>query len=168
MALNPFFLQGSPNEQRLIQDLLNEQLTIYGVEVTYIPRKIINKDSIFTEVEASRFDDNFSIEAYVNTYEGYDGAGDIMTKFGVSLKDELTLTISKDYSNRFRERSVTQIKLYVSTIDISDSYSLSSNSICVLNSISSCYRHFLYTIFIVYYSKSFFQFSWRCISYSYT
>jgi len=96
MALNPFFLQGSPNEQRLIQDLLNEQLTIYGVEVTYIPRKIINKDSIFTEVEASRFDDNFSIEAYVNTYEGYDGAGDIMTKFGVSLKDELTLTISKE------------------------------------------------------------------------
>tara|TARA_B100001094_G_scaffold252306_1_gene250306 strand:+ start:28880 stop:30283 length:1404 start_codon:yes stop_codon:yes gene_type:complete len=96
MALNPFFLQGSPNEQRLIQDLLNEQLTIYGVEVTYIPRKIINKDSIFTEVEASTFDDNFSIEAYVNTYEGYDGAGDIMTKFGVSLKDELTLTISKE------------------------------------------------------------------------
>ena len=96
MALNPFFLQGSQNEQRLIQDLLNEQLTIYGVEVTYIPRKIINKDSIFTEVEASRFDDNFSIEAYVNTYEGYDGAGDIMTKFGVSLKDELTLTISKE------------------------------------------------------------------------
>jgi len=96
MALNPFFLQGSQNEQRLVQDLLNEQLQIYGVEVTYIPRKIINKDSIFTEVEASQFDDNFSIEAYVNTYEGYDGAGDIMTKFGVSLKDELTLTISKE------------------------------------------------------------------------
>jgi len=96
MALNPFFLQGSPNEQRLVQDLLNEQLTIYGVEVTYIPRKIINKDNIFREIESSKFDDNFSIEAYVNTYEGYDGAGDIMTKFGVSLKDELTLTISKE------------------------------------------------------------------------
>jgi len=39
MALNPFFLQGSPGEQRLIQNLINEQLQIYGVEVTYIPRK---------------------------------------------------------------------------------------------------------------------------------
>ena len=37
-----------------------------------------------------------SIEAYVNTYEGYGGAGDIMTKFGMSLKDELTVTISKE------------------------------------------------------------------------
>ena len=96
MALNPFFLQGSQSEQRLVQDLLNEQMTIYGVEVTYIPRRILNKDNLFTEVEASKFSDNFSIEAYVNTYEGYSGAGDIMTKFGVSLKDELTVTISKE------------------------------------------------------------------------
>ena len=96
MALNPFFLQGSPGEQRLIQNLINEQLQIYGVEVTYIPRKFVNKQTIIEEVQSSRFDDNFLIEAYVNTYEGYSGAGDIMTKFGVSLKDEITLTISKE------------------------------------------------------------------------
>ena len=96
MALNPFFLQGSPGEQRLIQNLINEQLQIYGVEVTYIPRKFVNKQSIIEEVQSSKFDDNFSIEAYVNTYEGYSGAGDIMTKFGVSLRDEITLTISKE------------------------------------------------------------------------
>ena len=96
MALNPFFLQGSPGEQRLVQSLINEQLQIYGVEVTYIPRKFVNKQSIIEEVQSSKFDDNFSIEAYVNTYEGYSGAGDIMTKFGVSLRDEITLTISKE------------------------------------------------------------------------
>ena len=96
MALNPFFLQGSPGEQRLVQSLINEQLQIYGVEVTYIPRKFVNKQSIIEEVQSSKFDDNFSIEAYVNTYEGYSGAGDIMTKFGVSLKDEVTLTISQE------------------------------------------------------------------------
>ena len=96
MALNPFFLQGSPGEQRLIQNLINEQLQIYGVEVTYIPRKFVNKKSIIEEVQSSKFDDNFLIEAYVNTYEGYSGAGDIMTKFGVSLRDEITLTISKE------------------------------------------------------------------------
>ena len=96
MALNPFFLQGSPGEQRLIQNLINEQLQIYGVEVTYIPRKLVNRQSIIEEVQSSKFDDNFLLEAYVNTYEGYSGAGDVMTKFGVSLRDEVTLTISKE------------------------------------------------------------------------
>ena len=96
MALNPFFLQGSPSEQRLVQDLINEQLTIYGVEVTYIPRKFVRKQTIIEEIQSSRFDDNFLIEAYVNTYEGYSGAGDILTKFGMSLRDELTITISKE------------------------------------------------------------------------
>ena len=96
MALNPFFLQGSQDEQRLVQNLINEQLQIYGLEVTYIPRKFVNKQTIIEEVQSSRFDDNFSIEAYLNTYEGYSGAGDVMTKFGVSLRDEVTLTISRE------------------------------------------------------------------------
>ena len=96
MALNPFFLQGSQSEQRLVQDLINEQLQIYGVEVTYIPRKFVRKQTIVKEVQSSAFDDNFLLEAYVNTYEGYGGQGDIMTKFGMSLRDELTLTISRE------------------------------------------------------------------------
>ena len=96
MALNPFFLQGSQGEQRLVQDLINEQLKTYGIDVVYLPRKIIKTDNIFREVEDSAFNDNFSIEAYVNTYEGYTGAGDIMTKFGMSLKDDLVVTISKE------------------------------------------------------------------------
>ena len=96
MALNPFFLQGSQSEQRLVQSLINEQLQIYGVEVAYLPRRIVKKDNIFTELESSSFVDNFAIEAYVNTYEGYGGAGDVMTKFGMSLKDEVILTISRE------------------------------------------------------------------------
>ena len=96
MALNPFFLKGSQGEQRLVQDLINEQLSMYGIEVIYLPRKIVNKDNIFREVESSKFNDNFSIEAYVNTYEGYTGAGDLMTKFGMSLKDDLVVTISRE------------------------------------------------------------------------
>ena len=96
MALNPFFLQGSQSEQRLVQSLINEQLKIYGVEVTYIPRKFVRKQTIIKEVQSSAFDDNFLLEAYVNTFEGYGGQGDIMTKFGVSLRDELTVTISKE------------------------------------------------------------------------
>ena len=100
MALNPHFLQGSRGEQRLIQSLVNEHLKIYGVEVTFIPRKFVNQSTIIEEVAASKFDDNFLIEAYVENYDGYAGAGDVLTKFGMSLRDEVTLTISKE---RFEE-----------------------------------------------------------------
>ena len=100
MALNPHFLQGSRGEQRLVQNLINEHLKIYGVEVTFIPRKFVNQSTIIEEVTTSKFDDNFLIEAYVDNYDGYAGAGDVLTKFGMSLRDEVTLTISKE---RFEE-----------------------------------------------------------------
>ena len=96
MPLNPFFLQGSASEQRLVQDLVNEQLRMFGIEVYYLPREIKNRKEVFQEVQSSEFDDNFLIEAYVNTYEGYTGGGDVLTKFGMQLKDELVVTISKE------------------------------------------------------------------------
>ena len=101
MALNPHFLQGSRGEQRLVQSLINEHLKIYGVEVTFIPRKFVNQSTIIEEVTASKFDDNFLIEAYVENYDGYAGAGDVLTKFGMSLRDEVTLTISKEKFEEF-------------------------------------------------------------------
>ena len=101
MALNPFFLQGSQGEQRLVQNLINEQLKIYGIEVTFIPRKFVNQKTIIEEVQASKFDDNFLIEAYVENFDGYAGAGDVLTKFGMSLRDEVTLTISKERFEAF-------------------------------------------------------------------
>ena len=96
MAKNSYFLHGSQSEQRLVQDLINEQLKIYGIDVTYIPRKYVNTQSIIEEVQSSKFDDNFVLEAYVNSYDGYSGAGDVLTKFGMSLRDEVELTISKE------------------------------------------------------------------------
>ncbi len=100
MALNPYFLQGSPGEQNLVQDLINEHLKMFGVDVYYIPRKQIDTDNILNEVQSSKFDDNFIIEAYLNNYEGYGSSSDIMTKFGLKLTNELTLTISRE---RFEE-----------------------------------------------------------------
>ena len=100
MALNPYFQQGTQGEQRLVQDLINEHLRLYGIEVTYIPRKFVNKATIIEEVTASKFDDNFAVEMYVNSYDGYSGAGDVLTKFGMSLRDEVELTVSKE---RFEE-----------------------------------------------------------------
>ena len=100
MALNPFFLQGSKNEQFLLQDVINEQLKIYGIEVFYLPRKIFKTDNIIREVQSSKFDDSFAIEAYLNNYEGYNPNSDLMTKFGLRLTNEVSLTISRE---RFEE-----------------------------------------------------------------
>jgi hypothetical protein len=96
MALNPFFLHGSPSEQRLVQDNINELLRMAGIEVIYIPRKFVRKELIVKEISSSKFDDNFAIEMYLNNQEGYTGQGDILTKFGVSLKDEVNLLVSRE------------------------------------------------------------------------
>ena len=91
MALNPFFLQGSPSEQRLVQELIDEHLKIFGIDVYYLPRKMIETDDVLGEVQSSKFNDAYVLEAYLNNYEGYAKGSDIMTKFGVNLENEITL-----------------------------------------------------------------------------
>jgi hypothetical protein len=103
MALNPFFLQGSANEQFLVQDLVNEQLKMYGLDVYYIPRKILGTETLSREVTLSKLDDNFIIEAYLNNYEGYGANSEILSKFGVQLKSEISLTISEERFQLFIE-----------------------------------------------------------------
>jgi len=96
MALNPFFLQGSRSEQDLVQQLINEQLKMYGVEVVYLPRRFVSEKTIIRENVLSKFDESFPIEAYVLSYQGFGGGGDILTKFGIQSKDELRLIISRE------------------------------------------------------------------------
>jgi len=96
MALNPFFQQGSASEQRLVQDLINEQLRMFGVDIYYMPREYLGTKTIIKENVLAKFEDNFIIEAYVQNYEGFQGSGDLMTKFGIRTTDELTLIISAE------------------------------------------------------------------------
>jgi hypothetical protein len=98
--LNPFFLQGSKTEQGLIQDLINEQLRMYGVEVYYLPRKYITEKTIIKEVIESAFDNAYPIEAYVENFDGYGDNTTILSKFGIQALNELTIIISKE---RFEE-----------------------------------------------------------------
>ncbi len=109
--LNPFFLQGSKTEQGLVQDLINEHLRIYGVEVYYLPRQYITEKTVIKEVIESKFTSAYPIEAYVDSYEGYGGQGTILSKFGIQELDDLNLIISK-------ERWETYISLLIK--DVSD------------------------------------------------
>ena len=94
--LNPFFLQGSKTEQGLIQDLINEQLRMYGVEVHYLPRQFITEKTVLREVIQSEFNSAYPIEAYVDTYDGYSDNPTILSKFGIQALNEITLTISRE------------------------------------------------------------------------
>ena len=94
--LNPYFLKGSRNEQSLVQNLINEQLRMYGVECYYIPRQYVTTKNIIKEVIESRFENAYPLEAYLENYEGYDGQGTLLSKFGIEEKDDVRLTISRE------------------------------------------------------------------------
>lgn len=94
--LNPFFLQGSKGEQNLIQDLINEQLQIYGVEVHYLPRAYLTENTVIREVIESAFEDAYPLEAYLENFEGYADNTTILSKFGIQSLNEVSLTISSE------------------------------------------------------------------------
>ena len=98
--LNPFFLNGSETEQGLLQSLVNESIGIHGIDIFYIPRQYVTKKTVIREVIESKFSIALPIEAYVDTYEGYEGVGTLLSKFGIQQINDLTITISKErYEN---------------------------------------------------------------------
>ena len=96
MALNPYFTQGTSGEQNLVQDLINEQLKMYGVDIFYLPRKYLTTNSVIREVVQSKFDVAYPLEAYVDNYDEYSGGGNLLSKFGIQSQDEVRLVISRE------------------------------------------------------------------------
>ena len=100
MALNTYFSQGTTGEQDLTQSLVNEQIAMFGKNVYYIPRTLVKSDTVFGEDTMSKFDDAFEIEAFIEDNSGFRGDGDMFTKFGVQIADQVTFVISR---TRFTE-----------------------------------------------------------------
>jgi len=112
--LNPFFQQGSKTEQGLVQDLINEQLRMYGIDVYYMPRKYVTEKTVLKEVVESKFENAYPIEAYVENFEGYSENATLLSKFGIQSTNEITLIISKErYENYIAPliKSIPNIKL---------------------------------------------------------
>ena len=95
MPRNVYFSQAVRSEQQLYEDLIIESLKIYGQDVYYIPRTLINRDAILDEDPASKFDDAYLMEAYIENVEGFGGAGDLYSKFGLEIRDEAEFVISR-------------------------------------------------------------------------
>jgi hypothetical protein len=95
MATNPWISRGARNEQGLYEDLVIESLKFYGEDVYYLPREIVNKDKVFLDDVPSRFSDSYKIEMYVENQEGFEGEGDLFSKFGVELRDQATFVVAR-------------------------------------------------------------------------
>ena len=106
MPRNVYFSQGATSEKRLYEDITIEALKIYGHDVFYIPRSIVNTDSIFNEDALSKFGEAFQIEMYVENTDGFGGEGDLLSKFGVEIRDSVNLIVS----NRRWEQLVSRFQ----------------------------------------------------------
>lgn len=95
MATNSFFFNGGhSSEASLYEDLTIEALQIYGHDFKYIPRNAVNVDKLYGEDIASSFNTSYDIEMYVSNNDGYEGQ-ELFQKFGIEIRDESTLVVSK-------------------------------------------------------------------------
>jgi len=101
MARNVYFSQAVKSEQNVYEDLVIEALRIYGQDVYYLPRNIISRNNVLGEDRASSFNDAYMIEAYIENAEGFEGSGDLYSKFGLEIRDDATFIISKRQWEKF-------------------------------------------------------------------
>lgn len=95
MPRNPYISLGTTNEQRLQENLIIEALQIYGHEVYYLPRNIVNRDTILNETIQSKFGDAFKVEMYVSNVDGFEGDGQFISKFGLEIRDQVKLVVAR-------------------------------------------------------------------------
>ena len=94
MATNKFFSAGSKRERELLEDLIIESIQIYGMDVMYIRREVLGYDTLITEEVISRFNDAWPIEMYLESVDGFEGDGDMMSRFGFMGKDTATFAVA--------------------------------------------------------------------------
>ena len=94
MAINPYFKKYS-GDASIIEDLTIETIKAMGHDFIYIPRTLVNVDELFGEDTLSKFDDGYELEMYIQNVDGFEGEGDILTKFGLEIRDRMTLVLSK-------------------------------------------------------------------------
>ncbi len=95
MPTNVYFDTGTRPEQTLYEDLIIEQLKIYGQDVFYIPRTLVKEDNLFGEDTLSKFGDAYLIEMYFENVEGYEGEKEIMSKFGLQMNEDVTFVVAR-------------------------------------------------------------------------
>src|SRR6056300_850292 len=95
MARNLYFSEKVRSEMDLYEDIVIEALKMYGQDIYYLPRELVNEDVLLGDDVASRFPQSHKIEMYIENVEGFDGEGDLFTRFGVEIRDEATFVVAR-------------------------------------------------------------------------
>jgi len=100
MATNLYFNNFPANqitsEQLLVEDLVIEAMQIHGMDVYYMPRSSGDVvDMIYGEDPLKEYTSAYPLEMYLEDVTGMEGEGDFMSKFGLEIRDELTLLVSR-------------------------------------------------------------------------
>ena len=95
MPTSVFFSKGSFGEQNLYEDLIIEQLKVFGHDVYYMPRTLVKEDKLFGEDVLSQFNNAYMIEMYMEEVEGYGGDKELISKFGLEIRDEVNFVVSR-------------------------------------------------------------------------
>ena len=112
---NPFFSNttGYTGEVNLFDDLVREQIKIYGVDLMFMPRRMLNLDDLLHESTKNAFELAMPIPSYIKTFDGYDNGLEALTKFGVRNADEITIQISR---SEFTAHYAPFVKSYYNAI----------------------------------------------------
>ena len=96
MPTNTYFRNfDARNEQELLHSLVTESIQIYGHDVNYIPRTLVNEDTILGEDSISEYKDAYSIEMYIKSVDGFEGEGDLVSKFGLEIRDQIVFSVAR-------------------------------------------------------------------------
>ena len=98
MATSSFFTHNtSVVERTLLNDLIVESIQIMGMDINYLPRAQNNIDSIFEDAERNSFTTSYTIEIHLgdDTIEGFGGEGDLISRFGVEVRDTVQLVMAQ-------------------------------------------------------------------------
>ena len=85
----------SSQEQDLIEDLIIESISIYGIEAYYLPKTYGDYDYLYGEDDLGTFKEFYTVPMYINTVEGFGGEGDFLSKFGVEQRDTMTMSVAR-------------------------------------------------------------------------
>jgi hypothetical protein len=108
MSTNAYFNNFAyGREQDLVESLTIEAIKIYGHNVKYMPRTLVNVDHLFGEDVLSKFDEAINVEMYIKNVEGFEGEGDLLSRFGLEIRDQITFTVAR---KRF-DQAITSPKI---------------------------------------------------------
>jgi hypothetical protein len=142
MATNKYFRPFTfGRQQDLAEDLIVQSIKIYGLDVKYMPRTLINPDALLGEDVSSAFEDAIDIEMYIKNTQGFEGEGDFLSKFNLEIRDSITFVMArKRWEQVSNEKMLTEVGYNIQLEDANTNEWGNSNALRLEAGLSELYQ----------------------------